>query len=197
MDYTKLIGLLSEDAVKAAKEITNQASTTVEFPAAGVSVRCKLFRTEEALSIGVAPFIRDLPDDEKDAEQRAKELIELGRDVLCEISVEPKLVKGKATRKTEASIDDILDADITYGLGQVINLSRSRFYGMNHLAFDPMKEQGLFERQRKMGGIIDAMCARYGKLPHELRKMSQDDLLFNMAIFECQIDKKDGPDAGQ
>jgi len=79
----------------------------------------------------------------------------------------------------------------------VINLSRSRFYGVNRLAFDPVKEQGLFEKQRMMGGLIDSICARYGKLPHELRELELDDLLYDMAILECRLDTKDKPDAGQ
>jgi len=172
-----------------AGDVRKLSRRLIRLPALGVEVEVRAYRVREMLMSGMAPVIRFSADSEHSQEE-ADRIVKQAGEVLCACSVTPKVVPHDNPDGDEISLEDIPIADVLFAFKEIIKLSQSRFYGINRTAYDPDKEVHLFEGQKRIAIVVDAICQRYGLSPLEVERWSDEELSKVLAIIEVSEAEK-------
>jgi len=182
------------------KRILSLSRGRAFLPILGVWIQIRAIRTKEMLESGLLPIanykVSEMTEEEIEAAE--KQVVENARNFLIANAVVPQVLPsghpGVGVPGT-VCIDDIPDDDAVSAYKQIVKLSDTRFYGLNHAAYNPEENARLYENQRLLAVMIDQICRRYGQSPREVENWDIDDLSRIMAYIDAgnAEDKKNEP----
>jgi hypothetical protein len=139
------------------------------------------------LETGILPLIRFNPNSDT-ADADSEKILDNARNTVVACSVKPKIVFGEPTNENEISILDITNSDVMLLFRNIINLSKSRFYGINRAAFaDPSLYDNLIDAQVDVCVVFDLICQRYSLSPLEVMRWTDEEIATVLAIMEAAV----------
>lgn len=178
--------------MNAAETILKKSRVAVYLPVLGVMVYLRALRTRGMLEAGLLPLANYRADEVSEEEREAAErrLLETARNLLVAQAVEPRIfasdhpmVRAPGT----ICIDDIPDDDVLLAYKQIVRLSDTRFYGVNHAAYDPDEHAALYESQRKMAVMIYELACELHLSPLVIEGWEPDEISRVLAYRDAYI----------
>lgn len=175
-----------------AQVIRESGRRSVHLPVLDLDVEIMALRGYELLQAGVMPLLYADPEllsgeEMEDAADRAVEVMHRILSICC---VNPRYVPEDADPEAnEISGADLANEDLAYLYEQIVDLSDSRYAGIDQRLADDLGEGWLID-QDNCTLVYGKMAQAFGVLPHELLYASHDELAYDYVVFKRLLEEQ-------